>query len=77
MTGVLVIAQFDLYGLALINNSEKEIFWKEIFNHIWKECTRHCFTDKKKIFKSSEHIRKKVDRPYFEVSAKNASSLAL
>ena len=28
-------------------------------------------------FKSSEHIRKKVDGPYFEVSAKKASSVPL
>ena len=28
-------------------------------------------------FKSSEHILKKVDGPYFEVSAKNASSVTL
>ena len=28
-------------------------------------------------FKSNEHIRKKVDGPYFEVSAKKASSVTL
>ena len=28
-------------------------------------------------FKSSEHIRKEVDGPYFEVSAKTASSVTL
>ena len=28
-------------------------------------------------FKSSEHIRKEVDGPYFEVSAKKASSVTL
>ena len=28
-------------------------------------------------FKSSEHIRKKEDGPYFEVSAKKASSVTL
>ena len=26
-------------------------------------------------FKSNEHLRKKVDGPYFEVSAKKASSM--
>ena len=32
---------------------------------------------KVRTFKGNEHIRKKVDGPYFEVSAKKASSVAL
>ena len=49
----------------MVVKSQTSFHTVKVVNKNTKECS----------FKSSEHISKKVDGPYFEVSAKKASSV--